>query len=115
MMRSSPSHSKSARLLVQPTTAPRAPASWSPRARSSRALKPRPTPTISGAASRLTWSPSLARRSTTFTLDSTVRLGVSTVPAPAVAPSALNVLGITANTLTGVVTFSRATVAPPKA
>ena len=83
MMRSSPSHSKSARLLVQPTTAPRAAASSSPRARSSRALKPRPTPTMSGAASRLTWSPSLARRSTTFTLDLTSRVGVSTVPAPA--------------------------------
>ena len=39
MMRSSPSHSKSARLLVQPTTAPSAAASWSPRARSSRALQ----------------------------------------------------------------------------
>ena len=53
--------------------------------------------------------------STTFTLELTLRLGVSTAPAPALAPSALNVLGITANTLTGVVSFSRATVAPPKA
>ena len=115
MIRSSPSHSKSARLLVQPTTAPSAAARSSARARSSRAPKPRPAQTIAGAASRLTTSPSLARRSRTFTFDSTVKVCVTTAPAPGVAPSVLNVLGITANTLTGVVSFSRATVAPPKA
>jgi len=68
-----------------------------------------------GAASRLTAPPSLARRSTTFMPVASCSAGVTTVPAPGVAPSAEKVLGMTANTLTSLATFSRAIVAPPKA
>ena len=63
-MRSSPSQPKSARLLVQPSSAPRAAASPSPSVRSSRLAKPRPTPTMRGAAARSTASPCLGRRAT---------------------------------------------------
>ena len=70
-----------------PRSAPSAAASCSPRARSSRLPKPRPTPTMRGAASRLTVSPSFGRRSTTVTPVLTSRAGDSTSPAPAWAPA----------------------------